>query len=362
MDDHTRAKHAILRKYLDAWIPIMTSYGRSVLVIDGFAGPGEYIGGEIGSPLIMIDALLEHAYQQVQQRPVRFLFVEADLKRYEHLKQLVDAYKEKHLFPPGMKYEFYNGRFDAAMTDLLGRLANRTLQTDGMFIFIDPFGYSHTPMRLIQQLMRHDKSEVLITLMSEEINRFVTADYSTKDQQYDELFGTREWRQIAEGTPDATERMHRQQNLYRHQLINTAGAKYVRSFRMRNKHNATDYFLFFGTKSLKGLSAMKRAMWKVDPTGAYDFSDFTNPYQPLLLTEINYADLQRMLIDKFKGKTASIEEIEEYVIAETPYVSYKKEALAPLEATSPPQIRVISTDPKRRPGTFVERKTTVQFL
>ena len=107
---------------------------------------------------------------------------------------------------------------------------------------------------------------------------------------------------------------------------------------------------------------MKRAMWKMDATGGYDFSDFTNPYQPLLLTEINYADLRRMLVNKFRGKTVSIEEIEEYVIAETPYVSYKKEALVPLESASSPQIRVISTDPKRRRGNFVEGKTAVQFL
>ena len=26
MDDHTRAKHEILRRYLDAWLPIMTTY------------------------------------------------------------------------------------------------------------------------------------------------------------------------------------------------------------------------------------------------------------------------------------------------------------------------------------------------
>jgi hypothetical protein len=48
---------------------------------------------------------------------------------------------------------------------------------------------------------------------------------------------------------------------------------------MRNKSNATDYFLFFATTSLLGMEKMKDAMWAVDPSGAYDFSDFTNPEQ-----------------------------------------------------------------------------------
>jgi three-Cys-motif partner protein len=55
---HTQAKHAILKRYLDAWFPILsrqaailnrkfgTVNGRRILYIDGFAGPGIYTGGE----------------------------------------------------------------------------------------------------------------------------------------------------------------------------------------------------------------------------------------------------------------------------------------------------------------------------
>ncbi len=44
-----------------------------------------------------------------------------------------------------------------------------------------------------------------------------------------------------------------------------------------------EYFLIFGTKHIEGLKAMKEAMWKVDPTGAFRFSDVTNPAQLTLL-------------------------------------------------------------------------------
>src|ERR1700693_6137138 len=47
---HTRAKHRILKSYLDAWLPIMARYNGRILFIDGFAGPGRYSGGERGSP------------------------------------------------------------------------------------------------------------------------------------------------------------------------------------------------------------------------------------------------------------------------------------------------------------------------
>jgi three-Cys-motif partner protein len=56
LDDHTRAKHRVLRSYLNAWIPVMgqqainvrhrTHREQHLLLVDGFAGPGRYIDGE----------------------------------------------------------------------------------------------------------------------------------------------------------------------------------------------------------------------------------------------------------------------------------------------------------------------------
>src|SRR4051794_3990487 len=58
---HTEAKHQLLTGYLDAWIGILGSWADHVLLIDGFAGPGEYAGGEPGSPVLMLDAFLRRA-------------------------------------------------------------------------------------------------------------------------------------------------------------------------------------------------------------------------------------------------------------------------------------------------------------
>jgi three-Cys-motif partner protein len=63
IEEHTKAKHRILRRYLDAWLPIMSSRNRRLIYIDGFAGPGVYAGGEPGSPIIALNAYLEHKYR-----------------------------------------------------------------------------------------------------------------------------------------------------------------------------------------------------------------------------------------------------------------------------------------------------------
>ena len=48
LEPHTTGKHLVLRAYLNAWLPILSSGNSRVLFIDGFAGPGEYAGGEEG--------------------------------------------------------------------------------------------------------------------------------------------------------------------------------------------------------------------------------------------------------------------------------------------------------------------------
>ena len=79
IDPHTQAKYIILKRYLDAWLPIMTRYHGRVLYIDGFAGPGKYQGGEEGSPIIALKSALNHRAELKAE--ILFLFVESDKER-----------------------------------------------------------------------------------------------------------------------------------------------------------------------------------------------------------------------------------------------------------------------------------------
>lgn len=69
LDPHTAAKHEILRRYLNAWFPILGTYNGRVVFLDGFAGPGIYSQGEPGSPIVALRTLLEPA----RLRPMRGL-------------------------------------------------------------------------------------------------------------------------------------------------------------------------------------------------------------------------------------------------------------------------------------------------
>jgi len=356
IEPHTEAKHAILRKYLDAWLPIITRWNGRVLYIDGFAGPGEYIGGKDGSPIIAIKAVLEHKTEITSE--IKMFFIEADKKRCEFLEQKI-AYLE---IPPNIDTKCFCAKFNEIMTEILDYIDEQKTRLAPAFVFIDPFGFTGIPFALIKRIMQNPKCEVLITFMYEEINRFVS-DKRIWDS-LEETFGTDKWKEVID-EKDSRRRSVLLHGIYKNQLDKEAGIKFVRSFKMVNKTNKTDYFLFFGTNKIIGLKKMKEAMWKIDESGLFKFSDATyDPAQPMLF-EINpdYGRLKRILLQNFKGKSVSITELENFILTQTPFreTHYKRQILAPMEEKQPPEIEVKCPAPKRRVGTFPSR-CTVRFL
>lgn len=61
IEPHTIAKHKILESYLKAWFPILSSWNGRINYIDGFAGPGKYSKGELGSPIIALNVAKNHS-------------------------------------------------------------------------------------------------------------------------------------------------------------------------------------------------------------------------------------------------------------------------------------------------------------
>lgn len=225
------------------------------------------------------------------------------------------------------------------------------------FVFIDPFGFK-IPFSYVAQVLRAQSSEVLITFMFEEINRFLSQ--GQQPDNFDELFGCPHWRQ---GTNIKVpgERIKFLHDLYQRQLKQAAGASFVRTFAMRNERNTMDYFLFFATNNELGLKKMKEAMWRVDESGTYSFSDATDPNQAVLFAaEPDRALLSRLIVDRFAGSETTSTEIEHFVVRDTPFrETHYKKVLQVLEEAG----IIIAVDPpaKRRRGTYADMKMKLRF-
>jgi three-Cys-motif partner protein len=353
LEPHTRAKHEILRRYLQAWFPIMSKWNGRILYIDGFAGPGEYSKGEPGSPLIAINIAKAHKLELKAE--LVFWFIEVREDRCAHLIELLSRIE----LPDNIKYEVECSKFDESLTSLFDKLDEQGKRIAPTFAFIDPFGYSDTPFSVIERIMKNKRCEVLITFMSGFLNRFKSDP--DKGRAFDLLFGTPKWREIIFDSDSDETSVKKIVRFYQKRLESVA--KYVRTFEMINEFNQTIYHLIFCTNSVKGLKEMKRAMWEVDETGTFNFSDLTDPSQTILFElEPNYQQLKKMIVNKFKGKTTPIEAIEVFVLVVTPFreTHFKRQILREMEYADPPEIEIVES-PRNRGGTY-PKGTIIRFL
>ena len=325
IEPHTLAKHRILRRYLDAWLPILGRWNPRIVIIDGFAGPGRYLGGEEGSPLIALRALLDHPRMQTprDRLEVRFCFIEERADRAAALDHELAVFRAQRPLPSWVHVDVANTEFATFMNGVLTEVETRRQALAPTFAFIDPFGFSGVPMQLIERIARNPKCEVLISFMLESINRWAWFGNPAIEAHLNELFGTTAWKALAQER-DPGRRRDGLVELYQTHLITKAGLQYVINFEMVDRGNRTEYFLYFGTKSLKGLSVMKQAMWKTDPMGGQLFADRIDPNQLVLMPAIGApASLSELLQREFRGKgwisTDEFKEVEAFVLTKTIY-------------------------------------------
>ncbi len=325
LDPHTAAKHVILRKYLNAWLPKLTRFNGRVIICDGFAGPGIYSEGEEGSPIIALRAFLDHSYRDQMNAEIKYIFIESDEKRCESLRQAIEDFK----VPDSVGVTILNNEYEQAFGEILDYLDEAESVLAPTFAFVDPFGVSGIPLEIIDRLMAHGSCEILITFMVSYIHRFLSRPEF--EPHCDRLFGCKDWR--AANDLMGQERESFLRGLYQRQLEvddSGVGAEYVRFFTMKDTKNKTIYDLFFATNHESGIDAMKDAMWKVDQTGAYSFSDATDPDQETLFsTEPDWDQLFNMLCANYAGENVPWPMVEE-AIRHTPFRILKR----PLQAES----------------------------
>jgi three-Cys-motif partner protein len=357
MDDHTLGKHKVLREYLKAWYPIMASFNRRLVFVDGFAGPGDYEGGEVGSPVIAMNTYRE-AYpafeKQFSTGEMMFLFVENDPARAERLDEIVKKTTSLPL-PGSIHVEVARGDFDAAMTRVLGGL-KPGMQLAPAFVMVDPFGVKDYPMALLGKLLKSGKVELYISFMYEFLDRFKSTPEF--DKHLTALYGTEEWKAGLELSGETKKVFFFR--LYERQL-KVAGAKHVLRFDLYRGGRLV-YALFFATQHWKGSDVMKPAMWKVAPFGDFAFRGRDGSQLLLPGAEPDYTPLRDVMRAKFRGiGWVTVETVEEFVASdETDFHTgqYKKPVLVPLERET-----LIEVDPasRKKARTFPDG-TKLRFL
>ncbi len=351
LDDHTRAKHEILSGYLKAWFPILGSRHRVVRYVDGFCGPGRYSGGEPGSPLVAIDAARTHGSKITGD--IHFWFIDERQDRIEHLREELT----KSTLPSNRKVSARPGRFDEAIEPELAAMESSGSPPPSFF-FIDPFGFKGIPFSTIARILKLAKCEVLINFMAGHMNRWLEHKDEKILGHIDQLFGTDDWRSIAR---DSDDRIMALQTLYQGQLAGVA--KYVRRFEMRNRDDRPIYYLFFASNNRLGHTKMKEAMWRVDDSGEYRFSDAVDPSQMVLFRDNHDAMLAKNIESEFRQQEhVDCRTIRLYVEDETAFLKkHMDRAVRLLEKQGRIGADTLCADGSQRKGGTFKDEVVIRF-
>jgi three-Cys-motif partner protein len=340
--EHTAIKHAILRDYLSAWVPILSSWQKRIVYIDGFCGPGSYeCKGQIfdGSPIIALKI-----GQEFSDR-VKLVCLFIDLNS-DYCDQLQQRIADLNL---GGNFQIVHGRFEEVITELLQKVERMA----PAFCFIDPFGYSGLPLQVIKRFLERPTTEAFINFMYEPISRFLSVQ--SQHEHLDLLFGTDRWREVLEGHLRYEEKESYLRDLYHEQLKTCA--RYVWPFQLKDPdRDRTIYYLFHCTNHPKGIKVMKEVMYRKGTKGTYSYQGREFSQMTLFSTEPNVNELEQALLRKFSRQKITFDDIINSTL-EWPFIEkHYREALKNLKQKN--MINKIPIDTKGDRG-FRARDTAI---
>jgi three-Cys-motif partner protein len=304
--EHTRAKHEILHRYLGAWLAILGRGQRGsafrhkrLMLLDGFAGRGRYIGGEDGSPRIMFDRAVE-TVDAGFANAVWIGCAEPNASNFkDHLEPVCEALKH-----PGVDIHPTQETFEQAGTKL-AEWAEKQNPKVPIFVMVDPYGVRGVPMALLQRLLQIDRVEVLLTLMVRDSGRFI--DEENYEKPLTDLFGGDAWRQCA-----GAERRDECLLLKFQEVVRPEVACWATPFRVfEDERRTVLYYLVHLTNNARGMREMKKSM--VKKAGDMTFWPVTVRPPDQLELEVAeakpYPSLQQRLAQNYAGRSMTFVEL-----------------------------------------------------
>lgn len=119
-------KDEILKMYLPPYLKKVNTLNRGIIIVDGFAGPGIFDDGTIGSPIIIYEIV-----KSLGGKNIKIILVNKELKHHLKLnKILADKDRTGNIIT-------IHGTAEDLLKQLKAELTNETL-----FVYLDQFGIS----------------------------------------------------------------------------------------------------------------------------------------------------------------------------------------------------------------------------
>jgi three-Cys-motif partner protein len=251
--EQTKAKHFILRKYLQALAFKVLNFS-DIAYVDGFSGPWRTATEDFSDSSFMIAiSVLRDAQTQLFQRTgvkrhIRCFFSESDPTAFA---QLQEAVAPLHRPEDNFEIRTFGGQFEDAVSQIESFISDAF-----PLIFIDPTGWTGYPFDKIKPLFARRKCEVLINFMYEFVNRFAHSDDPEIVASLNPILGGPSWVQKLDAD---LPRGLAVEKLFRETLKSAGDFDFVVSTKIdKATAERPHFFITYGTKNEQGLKTFRQ--------------------------------------------------------------------------------------------------------
>lgn len=253
--EQTAVKHQVLTRYLSAFVPILGSWASGITYIDCMAGPWESADATLrDTSFARAVEVLRSTRALLAARgkfpKMRCLFIEKDTAAFSQLKQYCDGVSDIEVTPQ-------NWNFTNHIDDIVQ--FSKKEPKSFPFTFIDPTGWELLQIDLIAPILSMNPGEVLITLMTSWITRFL----SDQTKGFHRLLGADLPRILQLSGEDQEEEIVR---CYANAVRNAGKFQYVCTLPvMKPDQDAFHYYMVYGTRHPRGVEVFKETEKNVIP-------------------------------------------------------------------------------------------------
>lgn len=276
IQQHSVAKHRILRAYLAAYFQtLVSSPNRETLkltLVDGFAGGGLYVHQDTrelvkGSPFIFLEATREAEYliNKDRHKPVQLLvdyfFTEANPHAHKHLDMVLREAGYADRLGNGIYLE--HARFQDRADAIIEFIKKKSPRNGRSIFALDQYGYKEVPTHLMRKIFEAlPSAEVILTFGVDSFMNFANDGDQVKDLLdglgMPDIFAGRSIEEIK--TSDRDWRLLLQSTLYR-RLVENCGARHFTPFFIRNRSGHGDYWLIHMSQHHRARDVMTEVHW-----------------------------------------------------------------------------------------------------
>lgn len=147
----SRYKDFLLQSYLDPYLAKVAQLKKPILLVDCFAGRGMFGDGEVGSPLIIAQAI---SRWRGRGHPILGQFIEADAENYQSLLQSMAPFNEY--------CTARHGSFEQCLSSI-----EKNARDNTVFLYVDPYsvkGLNFAKLKSVYDHIRKSSSSVEVLL------------------------------------------------------------------------------------------------------------------------------------------------------------------------------------------------------